>query len=241
MSDKANNGFVRGILDSLPITLGYISVSFGFGITAVSYGISPLSAVIISITNLTSAGQVAGAAIIASGGTYIEMAFAQLVINLRYALMSLSLSQKLDSRFGTVSRLAAAFGITDEIFAVAAGKSEKVSRGYMAGLILPAAAGWVLGTFLGAEAGELLPEMLKGALGIVIYGMFIAIFVPAARRSVGVLLAAGAAAVISCCIRYIPVFSFISDGFSIIISAVASAAAAAVLFPVKGGGEADVG
>ena len=240
MSTGPRREFLGGIKDGIPIALGYLSVSFGFGIMAVSNGLSIFAAVLISMTNLTSAGQVAGLTVIASNGGMIEMAVAQFVINLRYSLMSLSLSQKLDGKFTPLSRLAVSFGITDEIFAVASGRSGEVSKHYMAGLISLPWVGWALGTFLGAAAGEILPEKLKAALGIAIYGMFVAIFVPAARKAVGVLVVVVIAVTASCCLKYIPVFDFISDGFIIIICTVIAAALGALLFPVKqeeGGGE----
>ena len=223
-----------GVRDGIPIGLGYLSVSFSFGIMAVSSGLSVFAATLISMTNLTSAGQVAGIAVIAGGGTYIEMALAQLIINLRYALMSLSLSQKLDGKFTALSRLAVSFGITDEIFAVASGRSGEVSKRYMAGLISLPFICWTLGTLLGACAGEILPEKLKAALGIAIYGMFIAIFVPAARKAVGVLAVVLISIAASCCLRYISLFSGVSQGFAIIICTVIAAAAGALIFPVKG-------
>ena len=228
-----NNDFRRGLRDGIPIGLGYLSVSFGFGIMAVQNGLSVLAAVVISMTNLTSAGQVAGLTVIASGGPLLEMAAAQFIINLRYALMSLSLSQKLKAEFTPLSRAAAAFGITDEIFAVASGRSEEVSKRYMAGLITIPYFSWALGTLLGGLAGEILPEKLKAALGIAIYGMFIAIVVPAARKAVGVLAVSLCAVGLSCCLHYIPLFSGISQGFAIIICTVIAAAAGALIFPVK--------
>ena len=233
LSSTARRDFLSGLKDSVPIGLGYLSVSFGLGILAVSSGLSVLTAVIISMTNLTSAGQVAGIAVIAGGGGYIEMALAQLVINMRYALMSLSLSQKLDGKFTNLSRLAVSFGITDEIFAVASGKSGEVSKHYMGGLISLPFMCWSLGTLLGGCAGEILPEKIKAALGIAIYGMFVAIIVPAAKKNKGVLFTAALAAALSCAFRYIPLLSRVSSGFAVIICAVPAAAAAALLFPVK--------
>lgn len=233
MSDNSRRDFRNGIKDGIPIALGYLSVSFGFGIMAVSNGLSVFAAVLISITNLTSAGQVAGLTVIASNGSFIEMAIAQLVINLRYSLMSLSLSQKLDKRFTILSRLGISFGITDEIFAVSSGKTEDVSKHYMAGLISLPWIGWAMGTLLGAAAGEILPEKIKAALGIAIYGMFVAIFVPAAKKAIGVFIVIIIAVTASCCLKYIPVFDGISDGFAIIICTVLAATAGAVFFPVK--------
>jgi len=222
--------FTAGIKDGIPIGLGYLSVSFGFGILAASLGISPLEAWIISATNLTSAGQVAGVGIIAAMGSYLEMAVTQLVINIRYSLMGLSLSQKLDTSFRTPQRLLVSYGITDEIFAVAHAKEGKLTPQYMYGMILIAFLGWTTGTLIGAAAGEILPQALTDAMGIMLYGMFLAIIIPAAKTNTPVLAVIVIAAGISILFYY--VFTAVSGGFSIILSAVAAAAVGAALFPV---------
>lgn len=224
-------GFKEGLADGVPIGLGYLSVSFSFGIAAVTQGVSALAATVVSMTNLTSAGQVAGLSIITAAGTLLEMALAQLIINMRYALMSLSLSQKLDAGFTAPHRFLAAFGITDEIFAVASGKPKEITPRYMYGLILLPFLCWSLGTLLGGIAGSVLPEILRSALGIAIYGMFIAIFIPPARKSVGVLVTVIISAAMSCGLRYIPLFSHVSSGFAIIICTLAASAAGAIWFP----------
>jgi len=222
--------FFKGLRDGIPISLGYLSVSFGFGILCVNLGLSALAASLISLTNLTSAGQVAGVQIIAAGGTLIEMVLTQLVINVRYSLFAISLSQKLDDSFTTPHRIAASFGITDEIFAVSYAQEGKVKPAYMYGVILISAAGWVLGTFLGAVMGQILPEAVSSAMGIMLYSMFLAIFVPPAKKERGVLVAVIAAAL--CSILFNTVLTFVSGGFAVIISALASAAICALLFPV---------
>ena len=222
--------FLKGVRDGIPICLGYLSVSFGFGILATGLGISLLAAVGISLTNLTSAGQVAGVGIIAAGGSLIEMALTQFIINIRYSLMGISLSQKLDENFSTFHRLAASFGITDEIFAVAVSQ-KSVSPYYMYGLTVISALGWVSGTFLGGAAGNLLPESVSSALGIVLYGMFLAIIIPPSKKSKGVLITVLVAAALSIIFKY--VLTSVSGGFAIIICAVLSAAICAVFFPVK--------
>ncbi len=221
---------MKGLYHGVPIALGYLSVSFGFGIMSVRLGLSVMETVIISITNLTSAGQAAGVGIIAAGGSLVEMAMTQLIINLRYALMALSLSQKLDVKFTTPRRLLVAFGITDEIFAVSSVQSGRLQPAYMYGLILISALGWSLGTLLGAAAGSILPVAVTDAMGIVLYGMFLAIIIPPARSSRSVMCAVIIAAAISCFFYYI--FTAVSGGFAIIISAVAAAAVCAVLFPI---------
>lgn len=215
----------------IPIALGYFSVSFGFGIMAVKSGISAISAVIISLTNLTSAGQAAGVGIIASGGTLIEMTITQFVINLRYSLMGLSLSQKLSDSFTTPHRIIASFGITDEIFAVASAQPERLVPSFMYGLILISSFGWVSGTALGAFAGLALPASLTSAMGIMLYGMFIAIIIPAARASKKDLVVICLAAIFSIAFKFL--LPSVSFGFAIIISAIAAAVIGALLYPVE--------
>ena len=223
--------FFKGLYHGIPIALGYLSVSFGFGIMAVKAGLSILAAVGISVTNLTSAGQAAGVAIIAAGGSYIEMALTQLVINIRYSLMGLSLSQRLDKSFTTPHRLLASFGITDEIFAVASAQPGRVTPWYMYGLILISFLGWSGGTLLGAAAGQFLPAAITDAMGIVLYGMFLAIIIPPARKEKSVLTAVIIAALFSILFSYL--LTAVSPGFAVIISAIAASAVAALLFPVE--------
>lgn len=214
----------------IPISLGYLSVSFGFGIKAVSAGLSVLASSLISATNLTSAGQVAGVDIIAVGGTIIEMILVQLTINIRYSLMALSLSQKLDGKFTFLHRLIASYGITDEIFAVCSAQKHKLTPAYMYGMILISAVGWVTGTALGATAGQLLPESISNALGIVLYGMFMAVIIPPARKQKSVLIVVLVSALISVLFKYL--LTAVSSGFVVIISAVIASVIGAVIFPV---------
>lgn len=226
-----NSRFLKGISHGIPICLGYLSVSFGFGITAVASGLSTIEASVISASNLTSAGQAAGVGIIETGGTLLEMILVQLTINIRYALMGLSLSQKLDKKFTTPHRLLASYGITDEIFAVCTSQKEKLTPAYMYGIILISMLGWVTGTFLGASAGQLLPESISAALGIVLYGMFIAIVVPPSRKNKSVLFVAVGAALLSILFKY--VLTDVSSGFAVIICAIVAAALGALLFPIS--------
>ncbi len=239
MSNKQAYTYRHGLHDGFPIGLGYLSVSFGFGIAVVSAGLSPLVALLISMTNMTSAGQLAGLSIILAGGTLIEMAMTQLVINIRYALMAISLSQRLDAGFTTPRRILLSFAITDEIFAVASTKRERVGTRYFAGLSTAPYIGWTLGTLLGALAGSILPDVVRGALGLMLYGMFLAIIIPPARRERGVLFAVTFAVGLSCILYYVPFFDFLSSGFSLIISAVIAAALAACFFPVPAPDEAN--
>ena len=227
------NKIKAGRRDGIPIAVGYFSVSFTFGMLAVRDGISPFHSVLISLLNLTSAGQFAGLTVIVSGASLLEMALTQLVINIRYALMSISLSQKLDSSLKSFQRMLIAYGNTDEIFAVASSKPGSVGSRYMYGLIALPVLGWVGGTLTGAVASTLLPAAVISALGVALYGMFIAIVVPVAKENREVLIVAGSALLFSTAFYYLPVLREISSGFTIIICTVAAAGIGAVLFPVK--------
>ena len=237
MIKSKNLTFGRGIRDGLPIGLGYLSVSIGFGIAVVNQGLPALYALLISLFNETSAGQAAGLAIIVAGGSLMEMAVTQLVINLRYSLMGLSLTQCIDKCFTLPWRLLLSFCITDEIFAVATSASEstgeKITPRYFSGLSVFPYVGWALGTILGALMGQFLPTYISGALGIMLYGMFLAIIIPPARTNRGVLFAVAVAITLSCVIYYVPVFSFITSGFSVVVCALLAAVLAAWLFPIK--------
>ena len=229
--------FTKGFRDGIPIGLGYLSVSFTFGMMAARSGLTIAQAVLISMTNVTSAGQLAGLNLIVAGAPMLEVALTQFIINLRYALMSLSLSQKLDGSMTTLHRVLFAFCNTDAVFAVAAGQKGQVGRGYLYGLITAPYIGWALGTFLGAAAGTLLPDILRDALGVAIYAMFIAIVVPPAKHNKAVRLAVLLAAALSCAMYYLPGLNAISSGFSIIICAVLVSALCAKFFPIPDSSE----
>ncbi len=226
--------YTYGLKKGIPIALGYLSVSFGFGISAVEKGIAPLGAVLISLFNLTSAGQVAGVTVMAALGTVMEMIASQLVINLRYSLMGIALTQKLSGSFTFFKRLVASFGITDEVFVMASSEKGEVTPSYMYGLMTLPILGWTLGTFLGAFSGSFLPGGVREALGLAIYSMFVAIIVPPARDSKPVALTVVISSLISCLLYYVPYLKMhISGGFAIIICALISSLVVAKLCPVK--------
>jgi len=226
-----------GLRDGVPIALGYLFVSVGFGITAVNSGLKALGAVIISMTNLTSAGQVAGLQVLRGGGVFlisaVEMFVTQLVINIRYSLMGISLSQKLDGSFSLKNRLIGSFFITDEIFAVAVSKKGLIGIRYLLGLGTLPFFGWAGGTLLGAAAASVMPQQLSALFGIAIYGMFVSIILPQAKHSRGALLAVLTAAGLSCLFYFLPALQGVGSGFATIICALLAAGLAAALFPVK--------
>ncbi len=231
MNKTTQNSYMYGLGKGLPIALGYLSVSFGFGISAVAKGLKPFEAILISMTNLTSAGQVAGIAIIAAYGTIIEMILTQLVINIRYCLMGLALTQKLDKGFTTFHRLITSFGITDEVFGIAASEKGLIGRRFMYGLITLPYLGWAIGTTLGVYAQNILPASVCAALGIAIYSMFMAIIVPPSRDDKGVLWTVTIASFMSCSFYYIPFLSRLSQGFAIIICGFVAAGVMAYIAP----------
>ncbi len=226
------NDFLEGIKDGIPICLGYFSVSIAFGLTVAMAGVPVWAAVFISLSNLTSAGQFAGTQLMIAGGTMVELALTTAIINIRYFLMSLSVSQKVSPDMKLWQRFAVSFGITDEIFAVSMGRKGDLTASYMAGLIITPVIGWTGGTFLGATATSFMPEKLSDAMGIALYGMFIAIIVPAAKEAKNVLFAVILAIVVSVIFAYAPVLSNLSSGWAIIIITVLVSAVAAWLFPI---------
>lgn len=230
--------FKRGLIHGLPIALGYLAVSISFGVSAVNMGLSVIEALFISMANMTSAGQLAGAPIIAGGGNIFALGFGQLFINLRYALMSVSLSQKLDSKVTFVDRLLIGFGVTDEIFAVSVSQKDSVSKEYMAGLIALPYVGWTLGTLIGALLGVVvstyLPPFVLAALGIAIYGMFIAIVVPVMKKELAVTLCVLVAMFLSFICYYVPfVGEIIPSELHIVLCAVLASVALAIIKPIK--------
>ena len=225
--------FLAGIKAGLPVCIGYFSVSFGFGAMALAQGLSVLESILISATNLTSAGQFAGLTVIATGATLFEMILTQLVINSRYALMSLALGQRLGPQVRTGHRLIAAFFNTDEIFALGMSKEGPLTVDFFAGAGVIAASGWVAGTATGAIAGSLLPLSIRDALGVMLYGMFVAVVIPRAKQEKTICICAVVALLFSCLFTWIPQLNQISAGLIIVICTVATAALCALLFPVE--------
>ena len=228
-----------GLRDGFPIALGYFAVSFGFGILAISYGLSWYEALFISMFNLTSAGQLAAVPLLATGGSLFELAATQVVINSRYALMSVALSQRLGKSVKFIDRFPIGFANTDENFAVAIGKGQPLGRKYLYGLILTPYFGWTLGTLIGALAGNILPELVVTALSVSFYAMFIAIVVPLAKKSVPVLLCALSSVGVSCLFAYAPGFNKVPSGFVIVIAAVVVSSFFALVAPISDEKEED--
>ena len=226
------NAYCTGVRRGLPVGVGYFSVSFGFGAMAVANGVQAMDATLISLTNLTSAGQFAGLTLILAAAGLWEMVLTQLVINSRYALMSLALSQKMQG-IGFLPRLAIAFFNTDEIFALAMAEKQPLTVPFLLGLGLTPIIGWTTGTLCGALAGSVLPLAVRTALGVMLYGMFIAIVVPPARQEKSVLAVCLMALVLSCLFTWVPVLNTVSAGISIVICTVVAAAVCAWAFPVE--------
>ena len=223
--------FKRGFRSGLAIGLGYLSVSITFGIGGIAAGLSWWQTLLISMLTLTSAGQFAALDIMMLPMQYVQMLIAQLTINIRYCFMSVSLAQKTDEKFKGMSRVGLGFFITDEIFAVAS-QEKSLTRSFFIGLSILPYFGWAIGTLIGTVLGAILPAIVLTALGIAIYGMFIAIIVPE-LKSKAVLVVCLAAAALSCAFTYIPVINSLSIGIVISICSVAAAAIGALLFPVK--------
>lgn len=229
---KVESYFREGIKKGIPIGLGYLSVSITFGMIAARGGLDVSTAVLISMTNLTSAGQFAGVDLILNNAIYMELALTIFIINIRYALMSFAISQKLE-KTSLIKRMIIAFGITDETYTLASVEEGKINYKFMFGLILIPYLGWALGTFIGAISTGFMPANLQDALGIALYGMFLAIIIPAGKKDKNIALGILISIVFSFIIFYFPYLNKISSGFSIIICSLIGALIMAKLKPIK--------
>lgn len=225
--------FLKGIRDGVPIFLGYLAVSFTLGIAARNAGLTAFQATLMSLTNNTSAGEFAALGIISSGATYMEMAITQLIVNLRYFLMSCALSQKLDSKVPFFHRLLVGYDVTDEVFGVSVSVDGKLNPYYTYGLMFISIPGWAMGTFFGVTIGNILPDRIVSAMSIALYGMFIAIIVPPSKKNKVLACVVIGSMLTSILFTMIPIIKEISAGFRIIILTVFISGIAAVLFPVK--------
>ena len=224
--------FLRGLKLGVPIGIGYLSVSFTFGIMAVSYGFYWYQAVLISMLTLTSAGQLAGIQVMVNPGQYITMLISQLTINVRYSFMSVSLTQTVSKSFRGIKRWLLGFFITDEIFAVASQEKDASAKLFL-GLSCAPWIGWTLGTLFGSLIGNVLPPIVMNSLCIAIYGMFLAIVIPPAKKSKPIIIVIAIAVFISCILHYVPYINQIPTGISISISAVIASLIGAFTFPIQ--------
>ena len=240
MKKETQQWFLRGLRDGAPIALGYFAVAFALGIKASGAGMTPWQSALMSLLNVTSAGEAAAIALIGAGTTYVELAFTQLVINIRYLLMSCSLSQKIAPETSVLHRLLIGYGVTDEIFGISMGVEGKLTPAYSYGAIAVAVPGWTLGTLLGAILGNILPARANSALGVALYAMFLAIILPPARKNkviAGLVIVSMLASAALTLLAERLGWTGLTEGFRIIILTVVISAVAALLFPVKESGE----
>ncbi|MEY8523131.1 AzlC family ABC transporter permease [Lachnospiraceae bacterium 38-10] len=232
--EQRGNGFWyrKGLRDGIPIAMGYFAVAFTLGITAKNIGMTPVQAAVSSMLLHASAGQYAAMTVIASGTGYLEMVMTTLIVNLRYLLMSCALSQKAGSEMRMGHRMAVSHYITDEIFGIASAVEGKLNPFYNYGAASVAGPGWTAGTFLGALLGTALPDRIGRALGVALYGMFMAIIIPPAKKSRIICGIVAASMLASYLFSVLPVAKEISEGFKIIILTVVIAGFAAWKFPV---------
>lgn len=223
----------KGIRDGIPIALGYFAVSFSLGIAARSAGFTSFQALLMSFFNNASAGEFAAFTLISAGAGYLEVALMTLVTNARYLLMSCALSQKFDPSTPLLPRMLVGFDVTDEIFGVSIAYPGKLNPFYSYGVMLLALPGWAFGTYFGVLLGNILPLRIVSALSVALYGMFIAVFMPPARKDKVIALLVVVSMFLSWLLATVDFFSFMTEGARVIILTVAISAAAALLFPVK--------
>ena len=220
-----------GIRDGIPIGLGYFVVSFTLGITAKHAGLNPFQGFLASLLNNASAGEYAGFTVIAADAPYLEIAVITLIANARYLLMSTVMSQKFSSDTPFFHRIFVGFDVTDEIFGITVARAGKLNPFYNYGAFIPALPGWSIGTALGIVAGNVLPLSAVSALSVALYGMFLAIIIPPARKDkiiCAIVLISFAASFFAELF-----FSYISAGTRTIFLTVLIAGAAAILKPIE--------
>lgn len=232
MTTENKTCFQHGMRDGCPIALGYFAVSFTLGIAARNAGLTAIQAFMASVLNNASAGEYAGFSLIAAGSTYLETAIMTLIVNARYLLMSCSLSQKLKPDTPLRHRMLIAYDVTDEIFGISVAQPGYLNPWYVYGAIAVAIPGWAFGTYLGVVMGNVLPTRMVSALSVGLYGMFLAIIIPPARKNrvIAGLVTAGFMA--SFLANRLPLFAGLSTGIKTITLTVALALLAAVLFPI---------
>ena len=230
---ETRKNYLAGLKKGIPVAIAYLAVSFTFGLAARRESFPLWFASLLSATNLTSAGQFTGLELLRLGAGYLELSLAVFIINLRYALMSFSLSQQVKVRIFPGTRFAMSLFLTDEVFALANEKGGELTPSYYFGLSTLPYLGWQLGTLAGYLSGGLFPKSVIAAAGIAIYCMYIAIFLPPMKKEVGIALSVLSAAALSCALYYLPVLNRIPMGFRVILAALAATFLAAALFPRK--------
>ncbi len=230
---SSNYTFLRGMRDGIPICLGYFAVSFALGIAGRGVGMNAVQAFVMSLMMVASAGQFAAITLIGAGAGVIEMITTTLIVNLRYLLMSCSLTQKLSPDTKFIHRLGLAYCMTDEIFGLSVSVDGFLRPVYTYGITFISVSGWCLGTVLGVIAGNILPALVTNALGVAMYGMFLAIIIPPAKKNhfIGILVAVSMAA--SGLFSILPYLREISSGFRVIILTLVIAGAAAWIHPIE--------
>ena len=224
--------FLNGLKMGIPICLGYFAVSFSLGISAKNAGLSAFQAGFASILLNASAGEYALFTLIASNAGYIEVALMELVANARYLLMSCALSQKLSNEARLPHRLFIGIAITDEMFGASISRPEKVSPLYYFGMMSVAMPGWCLGTSLGVAVGSVLPPISVNSLSVSLYGMFLAVIIPEARKNLIVMGVVAVSFILSFTSSMAPIVSTIPEGTRIIILTIVISAISALLFPI---------
>lgn len=228
------NVFLQGVRDGLPIGLGYLAVSFSLGIVARNAGLSAFQGFLASLLNVASAGEYALFKGIEAASLYIEIALITFVINARYLLMSCVLSQRFDEKTGLLARLLVGFGVTDEIFGITVARDGYIEPAYNYGAICISVPLWCIGTALGVIAGNLLPASVVSALSVALYGMFLAIIIPPAKKNPVILAGVLVSFALSFCFTKIPYIKEISSGNRTIILTVVISSVLAIIKPVKG-------
>ncbi len=232
--------FSKGLRHGIPIALGYFAVAFTLGIVARKAGVTALQSLIVSATNSASAGEYVGFTLIGKNAAYLELAVMTLVANARYILLSCALSQKFSDKMSMIHRFLIGFFVTDEIFGISVAFPGKLNPFYTYGAVAVSIPAWSIGTYIGVVMGNILPQRAVSALGVGLYGMFLAIIIPPSKKNKLIASLVITAMLFSYISSRLPLLAAISDGTRIIIITVLISATAAILFPVKNENKEDV-
>ena len=228
-----NKVFLQGLRDGLPIGLGYFAVAFSLGIVARNAGLNAFQGFIASFLCVASAGEYALFTSIQSAATYIEIALITLIINARYLLMSCALSQKFDPKTPLIHRFLVGFGVTDEIFGISIARPGYLNPLYNYAAMLVSVPLWSIGTSLGIIAGNFLPARAVSALSVALYGMFIAIIIPPAKKNLTILLGIIISFIASYLFTTLPYIKSLSSGSRTIILTITISSIIAIIKPIK--------
>ena len=216
----------RGILDGLPIFIGYFTTALAFGLMSTTLSFSLFETWLTSFLVYAGSSQFLILSLIRSGANIATIVISVFFINSRYIFMASSLSPRLETK-SVPGRIFAGFSTTDEVFSVCSFKEGKIGMPYLIGLSLTSWTGWWSGSIAGATIGDFLPEVIKKAAVITVYAMFASILGGESRKSFKAIIVFLISAAIN---SFMILVLGLSSGLSIVVSMLTGAVAASFIY-----------